>query len=70
MGDIMDHRWACLTCSRTFPIGKAFLWGGVGERSPGNDPGLNCPHCRSMNIHPADGTSHAGEFHGERGTLQ
>ena len=70
MTDIMDQRWACLSCGSTFPAGKLLLSGGIGERAPGNDHGLNCPHCRSMNIHPADGTAHEGEFHGERGTLQ
>ena len=71
MSDVMQQRWACLACSTTFPFGKLRIRGGTGERSPGNDQGLNCPNCRSMKIHPADGTSTAlVAYHGEKGTIQ
>lgn len=62
---------ACLSCSTTFPLGKLKINGGKEPRAPGNDHGLNCPNCRSMNIHPADGsTQMLAAYHGERGTLQ
>lgn len=43
------------------PLGKIKCRGGVGEWQPGNEHGLNCPNCRSMKIHPADGKIHSIE---------
>lgn len=69
--DVMQQRWCCLSCGQTFRFGQLMTRGGVGEPSPGNDHGLNCPNCRGMKVHPADGETHTlTEFHGEKGTLQ
>lgn len=56
--DLLKDQWACLSCFAKFPMGKLMINGGVGERSDGNMHGFNCPHCRSMNVHPADGKTH------------
>jgi hypothetical protein len=70
-GDPLAAQWCCLSCGATFAIGKAFTRGGIGERPAGNEHGLNCPNCRGMNIHPADGAVVTlNAYHGERGTLQ
>jgi len=67
----MQQRWACLSCGQTFRFGELRIRGGIGEPIAGNDHGLNCPHCRGMKIHPADGTeTELVEYHGEKGTLQ
>ena len=71
MSDPLAAVWCCLACSTKWPLGKAKIYGGIGERSPGNDQGLNCPNCRSMKIHPANGDVRSLEsYGGERGTLQ
>jgi hypothetical protein len=44
--------WCCLVCSHKFLFGKVKLSGGTGPDIPGNDYRLNCPNCRSVNIHP------------------
>lgn len=43
--------WICLDCRHEFPIGRAMLRGGKGPDVPGNVHRLNCPACRSVNIH-------------------
>lgn len=58
---IMAATWACLTCFAKFPMGMLRISGGVGEPIAGNDHGLNCPECRSMQIHPADDYPYGGE---------
>lgn len=54
MSDWRDNPWCCLTCFHKFPMGKVKIHGGTGPDIPGNDHRLNCPSCRSGNIHPAD----------------
>jgi DNA-directed RNA polymerase subunit RPC12/RpoP len=69
-GDPLKQLWCCLSCGEKFAFGKLRTGGGVGEPIAGNDHGLNCPHCRGMKIHPADGTVVTSDYHGERGPLQ
>ena len=56
--DPLRMQWCCLTCFAKFPMARLFTRGGVGVPTPGNDQGLNCPECRSMAVHPADGKTH------------
>jgi hypothetical protein len=56
--DYLAEPWCCLTCFHKFPIGDAKIRGGQGADIPGNPHRLNCPNCRSVNIHPADGQKH------------
>jgi hypothetical protein len=51
--DHLQVLWCCLTCFHKFPVGKVMLRGGTGPDVSGNDHRLNCPDCRSVNIHPA-----------------
>ena len=59
----LEEQWACLECFTKFPAGKLKVSGGREPRSDGNCFGLNCPQCRSMNVHPADGGSHRALSH-------
>lgn len=45
--DVMVQPWCCLTCSARFTFGQIKA-----------NPYLQCPQCKSGNIHPADGTTH------------
>lgn len=56
--DPLQQEWCCLTCFHKFAFGKVRMGGGTGPDIPGNDCRINCPSCRSVNIHPADKTSH------------
>lgn len=58
--DVMQQQWCCLTCSQTFRLGKVIM----------RAHGLHCPHCDSMNLHPADGgITELDSYGGEVGTL-
>jgi len=54
----LQEQWACLECFAKFSAGKLRVSGGHEPRAGGNRFGLNCPECRSMNVHPADGGLH------------
>lgn len=61
MADIMDQRWACMTCNTTFPVGRMKL-----GRSALT---LRCPNCDSEDTAPADGeVRDVKEYFGEIGT--
>ena len=51
--DPLKRPWCCLTCFHKFPMGKVMLRAGTGPDLPGNPQRINCPNCRSVNIHPA-----------------
>jgi len=51
--DHLQAPWCCLTCFHRFPIGDVKLRRGTGPDIVGNPHRLNCPNCRSVNIHPA-----------------
>ena len=56
--DVMDQRWACLTCFWSGRFGALFNWGAY----------IGCPRCKSASIHPADGrTVDAPEYVGPIG---
>jgi hypothetical protein len=62
--DVMDERWACLTCFASFSFGKLK----TAPFSAKHPAGLVCPTCGCGNVHPADGESHyADEYLGEIG---
>ena len=58
--DVMDQRWACLTCN----------WSGRFGRLKSYPAGyIGCPVCKSDTIHPADGqVVEVPEYHGPIGT--
>jgi hypothetical protein len=66
--DPLDQQWCCMTCSRTFRLGKMRMRSYCEEFPIGHA----CPHCGSgRGLHPADGTATELEaYHGERGTVQ
>ncbi len=62
MSDVLDTKWACMTCNTTFRLGSM-------KSGPlANDP-LRCPNCDSGDTHPADGeTRTIPEYFGPIGT--
>lgn len=58
--DVMEQAWCCLTCSARFRFGQIIC-----------SDVLRCPHCKSDDLHPADGATVAvPEYRGEKGTIQ
>jgi hypothetical protein len=60
--DVLNEKWACLTCSSTFPAGEMFV---------GRSPFYMCPRCGAEGCVSADGRSRTvPEYFGEIGTKQ